>query len=69
VGNAGMKIPILNILIMKESTFERIIKEAAIKAHSFSKEQVGILLKDNDRLSQGLKPLRKPIKLRRRNNG
>lgn len=49
-----MKIPLLNIYIMTEATFERLIKKAATKAHKFSEKQLGLLLHENDRLAHGL---------------
>lgn len=61
-----MKIPILNIYVMTEATFEAVIKKAATKAHSFSTQQLSVLLEDNERLAAG-RP-KKVIGLRRRQN-
>ena len=58
-----MKIPILNIYVFTEATFEAVIKKAAAKAHKFSTKQLSVLLKDNERLARGL-PERK-VKMRR----
>ncbi len=62
-----MKIPILNIYIMTEATFEAVIKKAAAKAHKFSTKQLSVLLKDNERLARGL-PERK-VKMQRSKHG
>ncbi len=59
-----MKIPILNIYVMTEATFEAVVEDAALKALAHQKKQTCILLKENDRLAQGLP--KKKAKIRRR---
>jgi hypothetical protein len=59
VDETGMKIPILNIYIITEKTFKRIVEMAAMKAYKFSSKQISLLIKDNDRLAQGLPTKRK----------
>jgi len=48
-----MKIPILNIYIMREATFEAVVKDAALKALAHQKKQTCLLLADNHRLATG----------------
>ena len=60
-----MRIPILNIYILREATFETVVKDAALKALAYQKKQACILLEENYRLGQG-KPTKKELKLKRR---
>jgi hypothetical protein len=53
-----MKIPLLNIYIMTEATFERLIKKAVMKTRAFQPKQMGLLLHDNALLSKGIKKKR-----------
>lgn len=48
-----MKIPLLNIYIMREATFEKVVKNAALKALGHQKKQMGLLLADNYKLTEG----------------
>ncbi len=59
-----MKIPILNIYVMTEATFEVAIKKAVLKTFAHNKKQTSLLLADNYKLAQG-KP-KKTLRFRRR---
>lgn len=60
-----MRIPLLNIYVMREATLEAVIKKAALDTLKFSSKQTSLLLADNHRLVQG-KPKKKVLRFRRR---
>ena len=60
-----MRIPLLNIYVMREATFEAVIKDAALKALAHQSKQTSLLLADNHRLARG-KPLKGELRFRRR---
>lgn len=59
-----MKIPLFNLHILREATFEAVIKDAALKALANQTKQMGLLLKENDLLAQG-KPTKMELRFRR----
>lgn len=60
-----MRIPLLNLYIMKKATFEAIVKRVSTNALKFRTEQLNILMKENDRLARGIRSRRKKIRVRR----